>query len=126
MLGELGRLSVLVEDYDDAIEFYTERLGFELLFDGHLDDETRLVHLELPTQEGVGVWLFEARSDEMRERVGNQTAGAPLWVFYTDDSRGVYEELQVRGVTVDGPTSRPTTRRSASRTCTATSSSPSS
>lgn len=100
MLGRLGRLSVLVEDYDEAIEFYVDRLGFEVLYDGELDDGTRLVHLELPTQRGSGVWLFEAGSDEQRERVGNQTGGAPLGVFYTDDCRGIAERLRDRGVEV--------------------------
>lgn len=100
MLGRLGRLSVLVEDYDEAIAFYTEKLGFELLYDGSLPDGTRLVHLELPTQEGAGVWLFEADTGEQRERVGNQTGGAPLGVFYTDDCRGVAERLRERDVEV--------------------------
>ena len=93
-------MSVLVDDYDEAIEFYVERLGFEVLYDGELDDGTRLVHLELPTQEGTGVWLFEADGEEQRERVGNQTGGAPLAVFYTDDCRGVAAELEERGVEV--------------------------
>ena len=100
MLGTLGRVSVLVSDYDEAIAFYVDRLGFEVRYDGELDDGTRLVHLELPTQPGVGVWLFEAEGEEQRERVGNQTGGAPLAVFYTDDCRGVAGELRERGVEV--------------------------
>lgn len=100
MLGRLGRLSVLVDDYDEAIAFYTEKLGFEVLYDGSLEDGTRIVHLELPTQRGSGVWLFEADTEEQRERVGNQTGGAPLGVFYTDDCRGVAEEMEERGVEI--------------------------
>lgn len=59
MLGRLGRVSVPVDDYDEAIGFYVARLGFEVLNDG-----TRLVHLELSAQEGVGVRLFEADGEE--------------------------------------------------------------
>lgn len=87
MLGRLGRASALVDDYDEAIDFSVDWPGFEVLYDGFLEDGTRLVHMELPTQRGSGVWLFEAQSEEQRERVRNQTGGAPLGVFYTDDSR---------------------------------------
>lgn len=95
-------MSVLVDDYDEAIDFYVDKFGFEVRYDGSLEDGTRLVHLELPTQRGSGVWLFEADGEEQRERVGNQTGGAPLGVFYTDDCRGVADELEERGVEVGG------------------------
>lgn len=102
MLDELGRMSLLVEDHDEAIEFYTDRLGFDVVYDGSLDDGTRLVHLGLPSDDGIAVWLFEARTDEQRDRVGNQTGGHPCGVFYTEDCRGACEELRRRDVTVRG------------------------
>lgn len=107
MLGRLGRLSVLVSDYGDAIDFYVDRLGFSVLYDGRLDDGTRLVHLELPTQEGIGVWLFEAEGEDQHERVGNQTGGVPLGVFYTDDCRDVAATLRERDVPVSDVSETP-------------------
>ena len=47
----------------------------------------------------AGLWLFEATTDEQRERVGDQTGGLPCLVVYTDDCRGTYETLRERGVT---------------------------
>ena len=45
MTTEIGRATLLVDDYDDAIEFYTETLDFEVLHDAELEEGYRAVHV---------------------------------------------------------------------------------
>lgn len=93
----LGRMVVLVHDYDEAIHFYTHQLGFQVLVDIQAEDY-RFVHLVLPDSAGIGVWFMLADTEEKRQRVGNQTGGEPLAVLYTDNFPGTRELLTSRGV----------------------------
>jgi len=106
MITEIGRTTLLVDDYDDAIEFYTDTLGFEVLYDDELEEGYRAVHVGRSEQTPVGIWLMEPVGEEERALVGEQTGDQPAFVFYTDDCRETYETLSDRGVTFLGePTS---------------------
>lgn len=106
MMTEIGRTTLLVDDYDDAIEFYTETLDFEVLHDAELEEGYRTVHVGRSDQSPVGIWLMEPVGDDERELVGGQTGDQPAFVFYTGDCRETYETLSDRGVTFLGePTS---------------------
>jgi predicted enzyme related to lactoylglutathione lyase len=92
MFSNLGRIVILIEDYDQALQFYSEKLGFEKIVD--IDaGERRYLHIRLPGQGNTGIWLMKAESDAERARIGNQTAGQPCMVFYTDDFNSTYNEL---------------------------------
>lgn len=97
----LGRMVVLVHDYDEAIHFYTHTLGFQVLVDIQAGDY-RYAHVGLPGSVGIGVWFLLADTDEKRARVGNQTGGEPLAVLYTENCRSTYELLSGRGVHFHG------------------------
>ena len=77
----LGRLVILVTDYDTAIAFYQDKLGMEVFVDMAVGAQ-RYVHLRLPEQPSVGVWLLQAQTQAQRDRVGDQTGGQPVGVFY--------------------------------------------
>jgi catechol 2,3-dioxygenase-like lactoylglutathione lyase family enzyme len=98
MITEIGRTTLLVDDHDDALEFYTETLGFDVLYDDELEDGFRAVHVGPSDRSLVGIWLMEAVGDEERALIGNQTGHEPTFVFYTDDCRETYETLRGRGV----------------------------
>ena len=102
MAIEVGRTTVLVDDYDAAIAFYTETLGFDLLADTELENGFRAVHVGDPAQSPVGLWLMEPPSDRERDRIGDQTGAAPALVFYTDDIEEEYETLRARDVEFRG------------------------
>ncbi|WP_435178562.1 VOC family protein [Halorussus sp. AFM4] len=102
MAPTLGRMTLLVDDYEEALEYYTETMGFEVIADRELDDGFRALHVGSPDQESVGLWLVEAEGDAERELVGNQTGDYPSFVFYTDDVYRTYEELGDRGVEFTG------------------------
>jgi catechol 2,3-dioxygenase-like lactoylglutathione lyase family enzyme len=105
MIDRIGRVVVLVRDYDEAIAWYA-KLGFVSLVDQPLPDGRRFVHLGLPSQPGVGVWLMEPATSDGRERVGRQTGGEPLLVLYTDDLDATLAELRAAGVASIGEPQR--------------------
>ncbi|SFR85235.1 hypothetical protein SAMN05216559_0056 [Halomicrobium zhouii] len=97
MITDFARATVLVEDYETALAFYVDVLGFEVIFDDELDDGTRIVHVGLPEQSPAGLWLMAA---EGSDRVGDQTGGHPSFVLYTDDCRVAHDRLVDEGVEI--------------------------
>ncbi|MFD6948639.1 hypothetical protein A6A08_18040 [Nocardiopsis sp. TSRI0078] len=99
LFSGIGRAVVLVEDPDAALAFYRDVLGF-----GVLHDETvggyRYLHIGVPGQETVGLWLMTATSGRERGLVGGQCGGQPLLVLYTADLDAVREHLRGHGVRV--------------------------
>lgn len=96
-MHSLGRLVLLVNDYDTAISFYQDKLGMEVFVDMPVGPQ-RYVHLRLPEQPAVGVWLLQALTQAQRDRVGDQTGGQPVGVFYTDDVVRDHRNFAARGV----------------------------
>lgn len=99
MTNQLGRFTLLVRSYDEAIDFYS-RLGFEVIHDSP-GPPHRFVHLGMPGQTPVGLWLWEATGDQA-DLVGKQSGEHPLLVIYTDDGRAEYERLTATGVEMMG------------------------
>ena len=102
MINHLGRIIILVHDYDDALAFYRDTLGFELLVDTPGPGDLRFVHVGPRGQANVGIWFMQARTDAQRARVGNQTGGEPVCVLYTGDVHSAYHTLRERGVHFHG------------------------
>lgn len=100
MIDYIGRTVLIVRDYDEAVRFYREKLGFEVLFDGVLGNGYRSVHIGLPSQPGVGLWLKRAEDQASAARLGDQSGGGPFLVLYTTDCRGACAELERRGVSI--------------------------
>lgn len=82
MNNHWDRTVLLVRDYDEAIAFYTNGLGFEVTSDSVGEDGFRLLHLG--TGGRGSLWLMKAFEEDLHV-VGNQTGGHPFGVFYVDD-----------------------------------------
>ncbi len=96
----LALTSLVVEDYDDAIAFYVDKLGFELREDTPLPErEKRWVVVAPPGSTGSGLLLARADSDEQKTRVGNQTGGRVFLFLHTDNFWRDYDEYRRQGVT---------------------------
>ena len=117
----LGRLVILVTDYDTAIAFYQDKLGMEVFVDMAVGAQ-RYVHLRLPEQPSVGVWLLQAQTQAQRDRVGDQTGGQPVGVFYTSDTRRDHARFAAQGVSRASPSRTPSRCTRISSICTATNS----
>ena len=72
MKQEIAHVALVVRDYDEAIAFYTQRLGFELLEDTSLESGKRWVLIAPPNTIGTSILLARAANDEQLSRVGNQ------------------------------------------------------
>ena len=96
--------AVLVRDYDEAIAFYVEKLGFEVRLDTPLSDTKRWVVLA-PNGGGQGcILLAKAETPEQADRIGSQTGGRVFLFLDTDDFQRDYDTYLARGVTfVEAP-----------------------
>src|SRR4051812_43661076 len=98
----LGRVVLLVRDYDEALAFYGAAFGAQVLFDAPSPTGDRYLHLGFGGEAGAGVWLLRA-GGEAEARVGRQTGGEPLAVFYTADVRAVVARAEAAGAEVVRP-----------------------
>ena len=93
-------ISLVVRDYDEAIDFYIRRLGFQLVEDTPVGDFKRWVVIKPPGPQGPGILLARASSEEQHRRVGNQTGGKVLLVVHTDDLDADVDRLRNNGVSI--------------------------
>lgn len=100
MKQELAAISLVVDDYDKAIKFYTEKLNFRLLEDTPLSETKRWVRVAPPGSTGCSILLAKASSDEQMSRVGNQTGGRVFLFLHTDDFYRDYENLKRNNVLI--------------------------
>jgi catechol 2,3-dioxygenase-like lactoylglutathione lyase family enzyme len=98
MKQHIAHMALVVADYDEAISFYTEKLGFELVEDTVLSETKRWV---LVVPKGGGqccLLLAKAANEEQRSRIGNQTGGRVFLFLYTDDFWRDYKNFLEKGV----------------------------
>jgi predicted enzyme related to lactoylglutathione lyase len=98
----LGRVIILVEDYDAALDFYQAAFGARVLFDAPSPTGGRYLHVGFGADGGIGVWFLRAGGDA-GARVGRQTGGEPLVVFYTPDVRAAVARAEAAGADVVRP-----------------------
>ena len=94
----IGALTFVVREYDEAIEFFTQKLGFTLLEDTPLDDHKRWVLVAPRGSTGTNLLLAKADSPAQELAIGNQTGGRVFLFLYTDDFWRDYNEMQAHGV----------------------------
>ncbi len=98
MAQYIGRVALVVRDYDEAIAFYTGALGFDLIEDTDLGNGKRWVLVRPPGDGGTSLLLAKAVGREQTGRIGNQTGGRVFLFLHTDDFWGDYEVMRRRGV----------------------------
>jgi catechol 2,3-dioxygenase-like lactoylglutathione lyase family enzyme len=101
MPQHLAHVALVVADYDEAIAYYTQCLGFELIEDTPLSEQKRWVLIAPPgghAHRGCLILLARATTDEQRSRVGNQTGGRVGFFLHTDDFTRDYARLLSAGV----------------------------
>jgi len=85
MKQHIAHIALLVNDYDEAIAFYTKKLHFNLIEDTILSDTKRWVLISPKGSTECCVLLAKAANEEQQSRVGNQTGGRVFMFLYTDD-----------------------------------------
>ncbi len=85
MKQRIAQISIVVDDYDKAIAFYTKKLGFQLLEDTVLSETKRWVRVAPQGSDSCGLLLAKGVGEAQISRIGNQTGGRVFLFLYTDD-----------------------------------------
>jgi catechol 2,3-dioxygenase-like lactoylglutathione lyase family enzyme len=89
----IAHIALVVEDYDEAIKFYTEKLNFILIEDTPLSETKRWVLVAPKGATECCLLLAKADNDEQRSRIGNQTGGRGFLFLFTDDFYRDYNRM---------------------------------
>ncbi|MEH0094520.1 VOC family protein [Vibrio metschnikovii] len=95
---QIGNIALVVENYDDAIDFYTKKLQFTLVEDTDLGGGKRWVQVSPPNSNGTNLLLAQASTDEQTQFIGNQTGGRVFLFLQTNDFWRDYELMKANGV----------------------------
>lgn len=98
MNQEIFQVSLLVNNYDKAISFYVDKLGFDLLEDIQLTKTKRWVRVA-PSGSKFSVLLSKATTQEQRDSIGVQAGGRVLLFLRTDNFDRDYQNYTENGVT---------------------------
>nr|WP_298789393.1 VOC family protein [uncultured Allomuricauda sp.] len=90
-------VTLVVQDYDEAIAFYTEKLGFTLSADIDLGEGKRWV-LVTPNESGCNILLGKAKNDKEKQAIGNQTGGRVFLFLHTNNFWNDYNTMKANGV----------------------------
>lgn len=99
MPQHLGLVSVVVRDYDEAIAFYVEKLGFSLIEDTYqAAQDKRWVIVAPPGASESRILLARATNAHQQSRIGDQTGGRVFLFLYTDDFWRDFNAYKKNGV----------------------------
>jgi catechol 2,3-dioxygenase-like lactoylglutathione lyase family enzyme len=98
MYQRIAHIALVVNDYDEAIEFYTQKLDFQLLEDTRLSDSKRWVMVAPKGAKECSLLLAKAANEIQKKSVGNQTGGRVGFFLFTDDFWRDYEKLKSRDI----------------------------
>lgn len=95
---QIAKLSLLVRDYDEAIDWFTRCLGFELSEDVDMGGGKRWVVVEPPGTRGAALLLARASGPEQQATIGRQAGGRVFLFLETSDLARDYAHMQAEGV----------------------------
>ena len=93
MKQRLAHIAIVVNDYDEAIKFYTEKLHFDLVEDTQLSETKRWVLVRPKGGDSCCLLLAKAANEEQQSRIGNQTGGRVFLFLHTDNFERDYQDL---------------------------------
>jgi predicted enzyme related to lactoylglutathione lyase len=99
-MQHIGHITLLVHDYDEAIEFFTKKLKFSLVEDKKMSETKRWVVIAPQGSNGASVLLTKAVTGEQKNLVGKQAGGKVFLFLYTDNISADYENLKLSGVEI--------------------------
>lgn len=99
MRQKLAHIALVVRNYDEAIHYYTQVLGFQLIEDTRLSDTKRWVLVQPQGHpDGCCLLLAQAASEVQASRIGDQTGGRVFLFLHTDNFDRDYDRYQAAGV----------------------------
>ena len=98
MYQRIAHIALVVADYDDAIEFYTQKLDFTLLEDTRIDENKRWVMVAPPGAKECCLLLAKGANERQKGSIGNQTGGRVGFFLFTDDFWRDYNTMTARKI----------------------------
>jgi catechol 2,3-dioxygenase-like lactoylglutathione lyase family enzyme len=99
MTQRIGLISLVVDNYDEALEFFVGKLGFVLLEDTFVPEQSKRWVVVAPPGTGESrLLLAQASTEDQKSRIGSQTGGRVFLFLYTDDFERDYERYRANGV----------------------------
>lgn len=98
MTQTLAHVALVVRDYDEAIDFYVNTLGFDLVEDSHQPEQDKRWVVVRPSGGGTSILLARASNDRQATFVGDQAGGRVFLFLQTDDILRDHAEYQAKGV----------------------------
>jgi catechol 2,3-dioxygenase-like lactoylglutathione lyase family enzyme len=105
-MQSLAHVALVVKDYDEAIEFYVNKLDFRLVEDTQLTPQKRWVVVAPRDSDECSILLARAANDQQLAAVGNQTGGRVFLFLHTDDFWRDYNTYTGRGIKFVRPPSQ--------------------
>lgn len=103
MKQRIAHVALVVKNYDEAIEFYTKKLNFDLIEDTKIGEGKRWVLVRPKGDEKCCLLLAEPVNDRQAAAIGNQTGGRVFLFLYTDDFERDYQNLLEQGIEIIRP-----------------------
>jgi catechol 2,3-dioxygenase-like lactoylglutathione lyase family enzyme len=100
MNQSLFQIALVVKDYDEAIDFYVNKLHFDLLEDTKISYSKRWVIVKPKGENSCSLLLAKAKNEQEIFHIGNQTGGRVFLFLYTDDILRDYKNLQAEKIKV--------------------------
>ena len=100
MNQQLVLIALVVDDYDEAIQFYTKKLNFELIEDTSQSETKRWVVVKPKGEGKTALLLAKATNQNQRMAVGKQTGGRVFLFLHTDDFERDYQNLLNQQITI--------------------------
>ncbi len=98
MKQHIAHVALVVNDYDEAIDFYVGKLNFKLMEDSKLSETKRWVVVRPPGAAECSLLLAKAANEEQKASIGNQTGGRVFLFLFTADFWRDYKKMQKKGV----------------------------
>lgn len=100
MKQHLACITIVVDNYDKAIEFYTEKLHFTLIEDTILSDTKRWVLVRPKGANECCLLLAKGTNEEQKSRIGNQSGGRVFLFLHTDNFKRDFQNLNDNNVKI--------------------------
>jgi|SRR5271157_232321 len=98
MIKKIGHITILVKDQDEAMKFYTEKLGFKKCRDAMFGEGMRWVTVAPNNQPELEITFVKADTAEKLEALGKQAGDHVLLAMETDDCQKDYDVMIAKGI----------------------------
>jgi catechol 2,3-dioxygenase-like lactoylglutathione lyase family enzyme len=100
MKRDIFQIALVVKNYDEAINFYIDKLNFHLIEDTKLSETKRWVRIAPSKESTFTLLLAQAGNEEQEKSIGNQTGGRVFLFMYTNDLNREYELFKQNDVKI--------------------------